>query len=171
MEYIPPWEANGLPEDIAPTDFDVAATYYMTGIFWFGRRLIPVNPNHHGWYFRLSGTRYQHNKDRLADLLCYAPMHIEDYRGSIQKYYPAILLPDPTSAISGTAARPIAVCSRSGYIGSAWQDAATELRPEVDSAREHGKYMFTRLRLEEGPGSATETRWEPSVWLPCEPFD
>jgi hypothetical protein len=138
---------------------------------WFGRRLIPVYPDRHGWYFRLSGTQYQHNKDRLAELLRYAPMHTEEYRGCPRKYYPAILLPDPTPAMRGTTARPLAVCSRSGYIGSAWQDAATELRPEVDSARGRGEYMFTRLRVEQDPRSVAATAWIPTVWLPCEPFD
>jgi hypothetical protein len=171
MEHIPPWEVNGLPEDITPADFDKAATYYMTGIFWFGRRLIPVHPDHHGWYFRLTGTYYEHNINRLTELSNYSPMHSGEYHGSAQKYYPAILLPDPTTPAQGTTARPIAVCSRSGYIGSAWQDAATKLRPEVDSARADGKYMFTRLRLEEDPYSATATKWKPTVWLPCEPLD
>jgi hypothetical protein len=170
MDYTPPWEVNGLPEDINEVDFDKAATYYTTGVFWFGRRLIPVNPNHHGWYFRLTGMHYDHNVKRLVELLQYPPMHSAEYRGVSQRYYPAILLPDPTPPAEGTSARPIAVCSHSGYIGSAWQDAATELRPDVDNARADSKYMFTRLRLEEDPRSATAVKWNPTVWLPCEPL-
>lgn len=172
MQETPPWEVNGLPEGIRSRDFDAASTYFMTGLFRWGERLIPVHPDHHGWYFRLSGTHYPLNVDRLTNLLNYPPMHINEHQRRQHRYYPAILLPDPSPAPPGTNARPIAVCSHSGYLGSAWQEAATELRTEVDNARMHGKYMITRLRLEKNSDRLLHaTVWEPKVWLPCEQFD
>jgi len=39
--------------------------------------------------------------------------------------YPALLLPDPSPLEPGTTARPVAVCSYTGYLGSAWDDPAT----------------------------------------------
>lgn len=172
MQQIPPWEVDGLPEGVRARDFEVASTYFMTGLFYWGKRLIPVHPDRHGWYFRLLGTHYEHNITRLISLLTYSPMHIDDYLGRRQRYYPAILLPDPSPALPGTTARPVAVCSHSGYIGSAWQEAATELRPEVDDALSQGKYMFTRLRLEENTDNLSHPiGWEPKVWLPCQQSD
>jgi hypothetical protein len=171
MKSTPPWDANELPEDISSEDFDRVSAYFMTGIFRWGKRLIPAHPNDYGWHFRLSGTHYQRSVDRLNSLLRCHPMYTEEYLGCRRKYYPAILLPDPTPAKSGTTAWPIAVCSRSGYIGSAWQDAATKLRPEVDCARADGKYLFTRLRLQEDLVGVTPAGWEPTVWLPCEQID
>ena|SRR5271165_1264558 len=170
MEYVPPWEVDGLPEGIRPKDLEAASTFFMVGIRLREERLIPVHPDRYGWYFRLSGTGYAKNVDRLAGLVNCQPMHVEEYRGCRRKYYPAILLSDRTEPKAGTTALPIAVCSHTGYIGSAWQDAATELRPEVDHARAQKKYMFTRLRIQEGLGGITPAGWEPAVWLPCKPL-
>lgn len=170
MGYVPPWEVDGLPEGISPTDFNQAGAYYISGIFRFGKRLIPVNSNRNGWYFNLSGTGYKENANRLTELLQFSPMYEEEYRGQIRRYYPAILLPDPSNASDGPPARPVAVCGCTGYVGSAWQEAATELRPEVDSARAEGRYMFTRLRLEEDSRRSGTSGFRPTIWLPCEPF-
>jgi len=149
-----------LPDGIRVRDLDNARRFYMTGLLTWGRRLVPVHPDRFGVYFRLSGTHYEHNEARLTQLAALDPMY-QDERGA---YYPAILLPDPTW---DARVRPVAVCSYSGYIGSAWQPEATALWPEVVDARERGQYMITRLRLirEPVPGSSVEI--SPSVWLPA----
>jgi hypothetical protein len=170
MKALPPWEVNGLPGGIRPKDLEAASAFFTVGIRQREERLISVHPDRHGWYFRLSGTDYEENIDRLANLLNYQPMDVEEFRGCRRRYYPAILLPDPTETAPGTTASPIAVCSHTGYLGSAWQDAATELRPEVDHARGQGKYLFTRLRLQEERSDITPVEWEPAVWLPCKPL-
>jgi hypothetical protein len=154
-QAIPPWEVDGLPDGIRARDLDNARTFYMTGIFTWGRRLVPTHPDSFGVYFMLSGTHYEHNETRLTQLAALAPIY-RDERGA---YYPAILLPDPTR---DPKARPLAVCSYTGYIGSAWQPEATALWPEAWDARSRGQYLITRLQLSH---SAEEIF--PSVWLPA----
>jgi len=177
MDELLPWEVDGLPKEISRKDLEKAERYFMTGTFWWNDQLIPVAPDHHGAYFRLTGLRYEHNVKRLVKLIKnYKPMYSDSYCGLVaQHYYPAVLLPDPTKPAQGTSARPVAVCSHSGYIGSAWQEPATKIRPEVDRAHDRRQLIITRLRLQEIPADVVESLgwelgWEPAVWLPCDPL-
>lgn len=158
-----PWEVVGLPGGIRPSDFEEAECFYMIGVFNSPQRLIPAHPERPGSYFSLSGTQYGHNVKRLERLVASEPMHL-DKQGKL--YYPAVLLPDPTEVWRGRDLAPIAVCSNTGYIGSAWQHEATLLRPEVDAAHDHGKLIFSRLCLTRVSATVNPTGWTPEVWLP-----
>jgi hypothetical protein len=169
MLDIPPWEATGLPGGIRTEDLSIASRYLGRNCIWQSSRLLPADTDTNGWYFRLYGLYYQHNIERLRKLLEYSPIKDGVYRGQAEKYYPALLLPDPSPLEPGVTVRPIAVCSHSGYIGSVWHEEVTRLRSIVDEAYVSGRYIFTRLRLEEKSDDIYPTGWKPVVWLPTDP--
>ena len=71
---------------------------------------------------------------------------------------------DPSLVAPEESARPVAVCSYSGYLGSAWDDVASDVRSEVDDARANGMYMMTQLQVD-GLGISS-SGWTLRIWLP-----
>ena len=88
MDELLPWEVDGLPKEISRKDLEKAERYFMTGTFWWNDHLIPVAPDHHGAYFRLTGLRYEHNVKRLVKLIKnYKPMYSDSYCGLVAQHY------------------------------------------------------------------------------------
>lgn len=158
-----PWETDGLPNGIELNDLSEAESFFATGVMTSPKRLIPAYPERIGLYFSLSGTQYEHNVARLADLMRCQSMYA-DNRGCL--YYPAALIPDPTKVWKGRDLAPIAVSCQTGYLGSAWQHEATLLRPDVDRAFLNGQLVISRVRLNLVSIAVNPTGWTPSVWLP-----
>jgi hypothetical protein len=168
-EEIPPWEAEGLPSGIQEQDIVDAAAFLRSGALPTSSRLISAyGPLGWGWYCRLYGTHYEHNIDRLHTLLEHPPVHTGKWGRRLRKTeltYPALLIPDPSPLEADSIARPVAACSGTGYLGSAWDEPATALRPQVDAARAQGTYLVTALRVQEDT-DASPVEWHLAVWLP-----
>jgi hypothetical protein len=168
-EDIPPWEAVGLPGGIQESDLEDAAFFLRYRQLPASSRLISAyGPSGTGHYNRLYGTQYEHNIKRMEALrdLPAVPNGWDRQGRHIVLTYPALLLPDPSPLEPGITARPVAVCSRTGYVGSAWEEPATALRPHVDDACIQGAYLVTALRVIEDTVGTIPLCWTLSVWLP-----
>jgi hypothetical protein len=166
---IPLWESAGLPDGIREKDLEDAAVFLRYRSLPASSRLISAyGPPGTGGYCRLYGTRYEHNAKRMEALrdLPSIPNGWDRQDRYIVLTYPALLLPDPSPLEPGNAARPVAVCSHTGYVGSAWDEPATALRPHVDAARDQGAYLVTSLRVLEDTAGTIPLCWNLSVWLP-----
>ena len=161
-----------MPGGIQENDLADAAVFLRTYALPASSRLISAYGRQgSGWHSQLFGTRYEHNVKRLQALRD-LPSIQNGWSRQGRHFvltYPALLLPDPSPLEPETIARPVAVCSYTGYLGSAWDDHATALRPQVDAARARGAYLVTALRVIEDTAGIIPNCWHLGVWLPKTP--
>ncbi len=159
-DQLPPWEYNALPFYLDAVHLEAARRVALTSIREEvkGVRLDPVLGE--AAYFRLSGTDYKHNRQRIESLLAGQP-DVTDARG--RPFYSAVLVPDPSMANGGL--HPIGVVARTGYLGSVWNENGLVGSSRVASAVDRRRFFATRLYIER-----RDSGFEIKVWVWAQPL-
>lgn len=138
-----PWTVNGLPFGLTEQDISAAAHALMTHAPAGRVRPLGADAATPITSALLYGTQYVDNRRRisaLAQLPLIAPKRVG------RRGYPGIFVPDPSTSDSDV--RPLAVIGPTGYVGSVWNEAGTEMRKAVEAALNDGLVYATLVEVD-----------------------